>query len=200
MRPLLFDKIVKSLGDEPVEFTTTEEQSKQRIMRIVEIMLKNPLFTDMQIYERLSAKIECSFVQVARDITLAQRIISFQYADDGDNPKAYWRYWTTQQILKTIQAAVQEKSTFAMNNLIKTMVQCHLLDKEDIPVVPWNEILPPPLLFTNNPSVLQNYTPLNENEITSLKKKYGANKQIELTEAIIVEDNERTANEDNISK
>jgi hypothetical protein len=170
--------ILESFENKSIVLDNTQEQYKERLIKVIQYKLKDLYITDYDLFKKLKKEyIQITFPQVCNDISVVERMIATEKDPTGDAHKVWTRYFITEVTKKAIALAEAKGDGYTMAYAANILGKHHLTDKEDSVKPNWDDIVPFIPEITSDPRVL-GLNPIKNIDILreKLEKKYGYNK------------------------
>lgn len=181
-KPATIDKFREQLWDDidTIDCTPCERQQLLRYRGIFTQKLDNPAISNKNLAKYLETEHGIkSLAQAYRDIAQADVLLGSVRSSE----KAWIRYLVVEKLKEAIDKADTDGDLFNMISAIDKLAKYSRLDKEDQEALPYDEIVPRPIEFVNDPSVLG--LPKVENPkavIERVKRKYNIIADVEYEE------------------
>jgi len=194
MRKVTLQKFIDQFNGKNVEFTNFEIEHRDRMLKVMEIIINDFTITDKQIYDIIKKDYKCTYPIVLQDIMVAQRLIANQINPKGDPHKIWIRYLVEQGAKRAMQMAEEKGDSKAYAYANGILGKYHMADKEDVVIPDYSEITPFLPVITSDPKVLGIELPEDfERKKAALRKKYDADYQafvrkMTIQEAEIIKD------------
>jgi len=173
MKQVTVQKFIDQWNGKQVEFTNFEIEDRDRMLAVLELIIRDLTLTDRDIYVKVKETYDVSFPTVLKDITIAQRLIANEINPKGDPKKIFIRYLVEQTAKKAMQLAEAKNDAKGMALAAATIGKYHMADKEDVIIPDFSEITPFNPEITSDPSVLGIELPPDfEQKRLALKKKF----------------------------
>jgi len=173
MRKVTLQKFIDQFNGKTVEFTNFEIEYRDRMLKVMELIISDITLTDKQIYDKIRQTYKCTYPVVLQDIMVAQRLIANQINPKGDPHKIWIRYLVEQGAKRAIQMAEEKGDSKAYAYAIGMIGKYHMADKEDVVTPDYSEITPFMPVITSDPKVLGIELPPDfEKKRADMKKKF----------------------------
>jgi len=195
MRKVTLQKFIDQYNGKDVQFTEFEKEYRDRMLYVLELMIKDITRTDKQIYNKVKLKFDVTYPTILKDIAVSQRLIANQINPKGDPHKVWIRYLVEQGAKKAMQMAKEKGDAKGYAYAVGIMGKYHMADKEDIIIPDYSDIKPFQPELTLDPSVLGIELPPDfEEKRKKLKKKFDDEyknymRKLTIPDAEVIEEN-----------
>ena len=197
MRKVTLQKFIDQFNGKEVQFTEFEIEHRDRMLFVLELIVKKFSLTDKQIYNKVKKKFNVTYPTVLKDIAVSQRLIANQINPKGDPGKIWVRYLVEQGAKEAMQMAKEKGDAKGYAYAVGMIGKYHMADKEDIVIPDYSDIKPFQPELTLDPSVIGIEKPKNLEEIRAkYKKKFDEEfknymRKLTVPDAEIIEEDEQ---------
>lgn len=170
-KPSLLDKYHDHLWDDldTLDLTNSQRDQLMRFRIVFMRKLENPTVTNTYLADSLVGLYKISRAQAYRDIAQCEVLI----APIRTAEKSYLRYLVVETQKEAINIARENKDPDAMSRASAVIGKYARLDQEEQEPIPWEEIVPQPVEYVNDPTVLGLPEVKNPKEyVEQIKHKY----------------------------
>lgn len=152
-KPSTIELYGECLWDDLDKIEGITETQKNQILRyrsVVMFKLKNPAMTNSDLVRRLNRMFSIKGAQAYRDIAECEPFL----ATIKNSQREYLRYLLTETQKEAINMARDNNDPVAMSRAANVLGKYNRLDQEDPQRLPFDQIVPQPIEYVNDPTIL----------------------------------------------
>lgn len=171
-KPSTIDLYGDHLWDDLEKIEGITEKQKLQILRyrsVVMIKLKDPAITNTQLVRIMNRMFGIKGAQAYRDIAECEPFLATIKLSQTE----YLRYMVTESQKEAVAMAKRNNDPDGISRANAVIVKANRLDQEQAQRIPYEDIVPPPIEFVNDPTVLGlPEVPDQDEYIEKMKRKY----------------------------